>query len=125
MVERQVTRRMGGMVGTIARAHVAVLADVAGDHPLGQAGPSRVRMDVMVGTDARQPRVLAAPSRRSARDDTADRQDAVLRQIQALERWASITDSAMRRQIERLRERRQALITAAVTGQLEIPGVAA
>jgi hypothetical protein len=31
----------------------------------------------------------------------------------------------MRRQIERLRERRQALITAAVTGQLEIPGVAA
>ena len=32
---------------------------------------------------------------------------------------------AIRRQIELLAERRQALITAAVSGQLEIPGVAA
>jgi len=32
-------------------------------------------MDVMVGTDARQARMLAAPSRRSARHDTADRAD--------------------------------------------------
>jgi len=61
------------MLGTIARADVAVLADVAGDHPLGQAGPSRVRMDVMVGPDARQPRVLAAPTPRTAGDHTADR----------------------------------------------------
>jgi hypothetical protein len=30
-------------------------------------------MDVMVGTDARQARMLAAASSRSARDDTADR----------------------------------------------------
>ena len=60
------------MLGTIARAYVAELADVAGDHPLGQADPSRVRMDVMVGTDARQPRVLAAASIRSARDDATD-----------------------------------------------------
>lgn len=72
MVERQVTRWMGRMLGTIAWADVAVLADVAGDHPLGQAGPSRVRMDVMVGTDARQPRMLAAASGRSARDHAAD-----------------------------------------------------
>ena len=57
----------------IARAYVAVLADVAGDHPLGEASPSRVRMDVMVGTDARQPGVLAAPTPWSARDDAADR----------------------------------------------------
>jgi hypothetical protein len=56
VVERQVPRWMRRMLGTIARADVAVLADVAGDHPLGQAGPSRVRMDVMVGTDARQAR---------------------------------------------------------------------
>jgi hypothetical protein len=62
MVERQVTRRMRRMLGAIARALVAVLADVTGDHPLGQAGPSRVRMDVMVGTHARQSRVLAAPT---------------------------------------------------------------
>jgi hypothetical protein len=73
MVERQVPRWMRRMLGTIARADVAVLADVAGDHPLGQAGPSRVGMDVMVGTDARQARMLAAASSRSARDDTADR----------------------------------------------------
>lgn len=33
--------------------------------------------------------------------------------------------SAVRRQIDLIRERRQALITAAVTGQLDIPGVAA
>ena len=55
MVERQVMRWVRRMVGTIARADVAVLADVAGDHPLGQAGPSRVGMHVTVGPDARQP----------------------------------------------------------------------
>jgi hypothetical protein len=73
VVERQVTRRMRRMLGTIARAHVAVLADVARDHPLRQASPSCIRMDVMVGTDARQARVLAAASSRSARDHAADR----------------------------------------------------
>ena len=36
VVERQVARRMRQMLGTIARAHVAVLADVACDHPLGR-----------------------------------------------------------------------------------------
>jgi hypothetical protein len=61
------------MLGTFARADVAVLADVARDHPLGQAGPSCIRMDVVVGTDARQARMLAAASSRSARDDAADR----------------------------------------------------
>jgi hypothetical protein len=64
---------MGRMLGTIARAYVAVLADVARDHPLGQASPSRVRMDVMVGADARQARMLAAAASRSACDDAADR----------------------------------------------------
>jgi hypothetical protein len=73
VVERQVTRWVRRMLETIARADVAVLADVAGDHPLGQASPSRVRMDVMVGTDARQAWMLAAASSRSARDDPADR----------------------------------------------------
>jgi hypothetical protein len=62
VVQREVTRRMGRMLGTVARAYVSVLADVAGDHPLGQASLSRVRMDVVVGTDARQPGVLAAPT---------------------------------------------------------------
>jgi hypothetical protein len=73
VVERQVARWVRRMLGTIARAHVAVLADVASDHPLGQACPSRVRMHVMVGPDARQPRVLAAPTIWSARDDAAYR----------------------------------------------------
>jgi len=73
VVERQVTRRMRRMLGAIARAHVAVLADVARDHPPRQASPSCIRVDVMVGTDARQARVLAAASSRSAGDDTADR----------------------------------------------------
>ena len=61
------------MLGTIARADVAVLADVARDHPLGQAGPSCIRMDVMVGTEARQARMLSAASSRSAGDHAADR----------------------------------------------------
>jgi len=73
VVERQVTRWMRRMLGTIARAHVAVLADVAGDHPLGEAGPSRISVNVMVGTDARQPSVLSAAATRAAGDDTADR----------------------------------------------------
>jgi len=73
VVERQVTRRVRRMLGTIARADVAVLADVARDHPLGQSSPSCIRVDVMVGTDARAARMLAAASSRSARDDTADR----------------------------------------------------
>jgi hypothetical protein len=61
------------MLGTIARAHVAVLADVTGDHPLGQAGPSCIRMDVMVGTEARQAWMLSAAATRAAGDDTTDR----------------------------------------------------
>ena len=44
-------------------------------------------------------------------------------------RWATSRldrlDTAIRRQLELLREHRQALITAAVTGELEVPGVAA
>jgi hypothetical protein len=73
VVERQVTRWMRRMLGTIARADVAVLADVAGDHPLGQACPSCIRMDVMVGTDARQASVLGTAAPRAAGDDTTDR----------------------------------------------------
>jgi len=89
VVERQVPRWMRRMLGTIARADVAVLADVAGDHPLGQAGPSRVRMDVMVGTDAREPRVLAAPTPWSARDDATD--DAELHPTRAGDLAARLT----------------------------------
>jgi hypothetical protein len=73
VVERQVARRVRRMLGAIARAYVAVLADVARDHPLGQASPSCIRMDVMVGTHARQARMLAAASSRSAGDHAADR----------------------------------------------------
>jgi hypothetical protein len=64
---------MRRMLGTIARADVAGLADVSGDHPLREASPSCVRMDVVVGTDARQAWMLAAASSRSAGDDTAHR----------------------------------------------------
>ena len=47
--------------------------------------------------------------------ENLDEKDAVIRKA---------TDQ-LARQIELLREHRQALITAAVTGELEIPGVAA
>jgi hypothetical protein len=78
---------MRRMLGTIARAHVAVLADVAGDHPSGKASPSCIRMDVMVGTDARQARMLAVASSRSARDNTTDR--ARLHDAGRLSAWSS------------------------------------
>ena len=43
--------RVRRMLGTIARAHVAVLADVARDHPLATGGSSVDRVDGMVGTE--------------------------------------------------------------------------
>jgi hypothetical protein len=72
VIERQIVRWMRRMLDTIARTNPAVLPDVAGDHPLGQASPSCIRMDVMVGTDAREPRVLSAPTPLSAGNNTAD-----------------------------------------------------
>jgi hypothetical protein len=72
VIERQVMRCVGRVLDAIARTNPAVLPDVAGDHPLGQASPSRISVKVMVGPDARQPRVLAAASSRSARDDATD-----------------------------------------------------
>jgi hypothetical protein len=61
------------MLGTIARAYVAVLANVAGDHPPGQASPSPISVNVMVGTDARQAGVVGTAATRAAGDDTTDR----------------------------------------------------
>ena len=52
-------------------------------------------------------------------------QQAVVEQTEAEERLASRVTTLANRQVELLSERRQALITAAVTGQLVIPGVAA
>lgn len=52
-------------------------------------------------------------------------QTAIAQQIAAERRAARDVRAACARQVELLVERRQALITAAVTGQLEIPGVAA
>ncbi len=71
VVDGQVSSRVGGAL--VARADVAVLPDVPGDHSLGQARPSWVRVDAMVGTDARESRVLAAAAARSAGHDAADR----------------------------------------------------
>lgn len=45
--------------------------------------------------------------------------------IRAAQDQARRHQSAIQRQIDLLLERRQALITAAVTGQLQTPGVAA
>jgi hypothetical protein len=75
VVGGQIMRRVGGMLGTITRADPAVLTNVAGDHALGQAHPAWIGVNVMVGADARQARMLATASRRSARHDTADRAD--------------------------------------------------
>ncbi len=69
----QVSCRVG--VALVARAGVAVLPDMPGDHPLGQACPSRVGVDPVVGTDAREPCVLSAATARAAGDDTTDRAD--------------------------------------------------
>ena len=49
----------------------------------------------------------------------------VLERVQRIRRQGAQITVGLARQIDLLRERRQALITAAVTGELEIPGVAA
>ncbi len=54
-----------------------------------------------------------------------ERQEAIVSLLDAGARRASALSDDMSRQIDLLLERRQALITAAVTGQLEIPGIAA
>jgi type I restriction enzyme S subunit len=55
----------------------------------------------------------------------ATRQVQLASEVEGIDRGTASLASAIRRQIDLLRERRQALITAAVTGQIEIPGVAA
>jgi type I restriction enzyme, S subunit len=55
----------------------------------------------------------------------APQQDKIVQALDAMEERARRHQAAARHQIELLLERRQALITAAVTGQLDIPGVAA
>ena len=52
-------------------------------------------------------------------------QDVIVKNAEAYRIRAHATTAALRRQTELLQERRQALITAAVTGELEVPGVAA
>ena len=52
-------------------------------------------------------------------------QKKVVERLGESRRWAEQVNENLHRQIELLAERRQALITAAVTGELEIPGVAA
>lgn len=54
-----------------------------------------------------------------------DEQDLIVEELDRDAATLSAAESALDRQIDLLLERRQALITAAVTGQLEIPGVAA
>lgn len=49
-------------------------------------------------------------------------QDRIVQQLAAAECLATKTLARVNRQVELLQERREALITAAVTGQLEIPG---
>lgn len=52
-------------------------------------------------------------------------QERIEREVSVVNRWADDFQAATERQIALLLERRQALITAVVTGQLEIPGVTA
>jgi type I restriction enzyme S subunit len=54
-----------------------------------------------------------------------EEQSAIVAHLDRLAKNCDAAVSTINRQIELLTERRQALITAAVTGQLEIPGVAA
>ena len=71
MIGGQVACRV--RVAPVAGAHVAVLPDVPGDHSLGQACPSRVRVDTVIGTDAGESRVLGAAAGCSIGHDTTDR----------------------------------------------------
>ncbi|HVC23825.1 MAG TPA: hypothetical protein VNH82_10440 [Candidatus Dormibacteraeota bacterium] len=52
-------------------------------------------------------------------------QEFVVREVEKEQEWAEEARSLIERQVELLNEHRQALITAAVTGELEIPQVAA
>ena len=54
-----------------------------------------------------------------------DEQDAIVREVEEVRSVAAKAITALDRQVSLLMERRQALITAAVTGELDIPGVAA
>ena len=71
-----------------------------------------------IGQDTIRELRVWLPTEAPTRVEIADRLDEALVSLQAL-------DVAVSRQIDLLQERRQALITAAVTGQIEIPGVAA
>lgn len=53
-----------------------------------------------------------------------DRQREIISEVQRATTWERSLRVALERQIDRLLEHRQALITAAVTGELEIPGTA-
>jgi len=55
----------------------------------------------------------------------ADEQPAVLRRLTDARNWWNVATGVLLQQTHLLVEHRQALITAAVTGELEIPGVAA
>jgi type I restriction enzyme S subunit len=56
---------------------------------------------------------------------TVERQVEIVLEAQRQRRRTGVLVTALRNQIDLLAERRQALITAAVTGELAIPGVAA
>jgi type I restriction enzyme S subunit len=56
---------------------------------------------------------------------TLDEQDAIVKQAEEVRRRANRASDALAAQVELLLEHRQALITAAVTGGLGVPGVAA
>ena len=54
-----------------------------------------------------------------------DEQHRLAQQVESIRRRADTATRLLERQIQLLREHRQALITAAVSGELEVPGVAA
>lgn len=54
-----------------------------------------------------------------------DEQDAIVAEAEACREQARATGAALKTQVRLLQEHRQALITAAVTGEMEVPGVAA
>ncbi len=56
---------------------------------------------------------------------TLDEQDAIVEKAERVRLRASEAARALGRQISLLAERRQALITAAVSGELDVPGLAA
>ena len=92
-----------------------LLSSPFGAESIGLSGRGSTR--TMINLDVVRSTVVPLP--------TVERQVEIVLEAQRQRRRTGVLVTALRNQIDLLAERRQALITAAVTGELAIPGVAA